>query len=146
MDLSVVRSPVVYEGLDAQTGDAVVGFAYNELIGGGYYSDPDEPGYVGVDMPMIDIDRLVSSVGYAELLSAAAYAQLSFPAIGADLTVPLQPGLMPLNVIGLQNYELTGSADPVPFYVTGVESEIILTPGGPAHEQTRISARLLGQA
>ena len=144
-DLSIIRSPVVYEGIDLTSGDAVIGFAYNEQVGGGPYSEPDTPGFIGDDVPFYVISRLVSSAGYAAYLASAAANQLALPAIGCDLRLHAQPGLMPLTVIGVRDYATLGTYAAVPFYVNAVEGEnrpdAADAPGGKP-----VCARLLGQA
>ena len=145
--LTNIRTDIVCEGLDLTgTSGAVVGIAKDEALGGPY-ADPDADGYVSVPVPFYDIDRVYSSPEVAAVSAQLAALQLQFPAIEARLKVHLQPWLVPLTIIAVEDFATTGSTQPVYFYVTEIQHEYdgLTDPARPTGH-SRITARLLGQA
>jgi len=143
--LANIRTDIVFEGLDVNTGGAVVGAAKNELLAGPY-SDSSVPGYVGTPVPLYDIDRLYASPEVAYVAAQLAATNLQAPAIGAWLKVYLQPWLSPLDVIAVDDFATTGSTSPVLFYITEIR-HVVDWASDPERPEgySLISARLLGQ-
>lgn len=139
-----VRTPVVVVGVDPNTGSAVFGVAYNEKLGGGRYAESYAPGYIGVDKPLYIVSRLYSSQAVCDLAARNASVQLAVPAIDSGGTLHLQPGLMPLTVVAINDYASQGSTSDVGYYVTHVTGIIDQRDPEHFHEETLLSGRILG--
>jgi hypothetical protein len=141
-----VRTPVVLVGLDPQSGSAIFGVAYNEQVGGGPYSNPGTPGYIGINKPLYITSRLYSSQAVADLSAQKAAILLSAPAVDTSGKLHLQPGMEVLTVIGVQDYSTQGTTSAVGYYTTHVTGIVDLRNPQRHSAETLISARVLGQA
>ena len=141
-----VRTPVVLCGLDPRIGKPIFGAAYNEYVGGGPYSDPTVPGYIGVNKPLYVVSRMISSQAVADLSAQKAAIMLAAPAVDTGGKLHLQPGLTALTVIGVQDYTTQGTTAAVGYYVTHVTGIVDLRDPRIHKGETLISARILGTA
>ena len=141
-----VRTPVVLCGLDPRLGKPIFGAAYNEYVGGGPYSDPTVPGYIGVNKPLYVVSRMISSQAVADLSAQKAAIMLAAPAVDTGGKLHLQPGLTALTVIGVQDYTTQGTTAAVGYYVTHVTGIVDLRDPRIHKGETLLSARILGTA
>ena len=139
-----VRNPVVMVGADPQTGSMVFGVAYNEKLGSSWYAQSAVPGYIGVDKPLYIVSRLYSSQAVAALGVQNAAVQLGSPAIDTGGTLHLQPGLMPLTVVAINDFASQGTTQDVLYYTTYVKALVDLRNPKDVRESTQVSGRVLG--
>ncbi len=139
-----VRTPVVFLGLDPQSGAAIYGVAYNEKLGGSRYADPNQSGYIAVDKPLYVISRAITSQAVADLAASNAAIQLAAPAIDSGGQVHLQPGLMPLTVVAVNDYTTQGTTLDVGYYLTRVKGTVDVRDSEHPKQSTLLSGRILG--
>ncbi len=144
--LSHIRTPVVVEGVSNQN-TLLVGIAANQALGGGPLGDPSQFGFVGTNVPYVNISRRFSSPEVVARAVAVAAVTMAFPSIGAEGTLGyLDPSLDVLAVITITDPFTQGTPDPVAYWTQSLRHLMDATNAERRIGETSFSARLLGQA
>jgi len=149
--LSNIRTAITLEGLSPTDGSIITGWLNNTTLDGSPYANPYAPGYIGIQRPYVDINKLYSSPdAVAQALAVAAY-QLSFPSIKTSFTSLLQSGCFPVTgnfgnpVIGVQDFATQGNTAPIPYYPYAVVNRYGQQ-GQQLEMESNVYCRLLGEA
>ena len=145
-NLSNIRTVVVNEGINPFDGSFVVGAYQNPYLGTGPQSSPNVPGYVGLEMMVLNISRYFTTPEAAFVATQVAAVQSSFPVLNVDFGANLQAGLFPLqSIVAVQDFGTMGTTEPVGFYPTTVSHRYWVNDLA-IGQKTTVSARLIGQA
>lgn len=140
-----IRTSVVLAGQQPTDSAFLFGFSNSPEFGAGDLGDPSQTGYVGVNDSYVDINRLLSSPEAMEISLANTLAQTSFPQISSRFRAHFQSNLWALDTVGVLDDYTQGAGQPVPYYVTGLDSEMELV-NKQWQQGSTINAHLLGQA
>ncbi len=145
VSLDNIRTSVVLAGQQPTDGAFLFGFSNSPQLGAGDEGDPLATGYLGVNNPYVDINRLFSSPEAVEVAEANTLAQTSFPQVSTDYRAHFQSQLWALDTVGVQDDYTQGTELPVPYYITAVDSYMEIQ-NKQWHQGSAVSGHLLGQA